>query len=47
MLESGAGITAAVPVVEGYALQKTIVRSSFTGDMLTEVILLLTNLTLH
>mmetsp|Transcript_2472 Transcript_2472/g.5132 ORF Transcript_2472/g.5132 Transcript_2472/m.5132 type:complete len:364 (-) Transcript_2472:42-1133(-) len=38
VLESGGGVSAAVPVVDGYALQKAIVRSSLTGSRLTEIL---------
>jgi len=37
VLESGAGTTAAVPVHDGYVLQKAIVKSHLAGDELTRI----------
>jgi len=37
VLDSGGGVTAAVPVHDGYVLSKGIVKSSLAGNMLTDI----------
>ncbi|KAI8099272.1 actin family [Halteromyces radiatus] len=39
VLDSGAGVTSAVPVYDGYVLKKGILRSPIAGDLLTRQIL--------
>lgn len=39
VLDSGAGVTSAVPVYDGYVLKKGILRQSIAGDLLTRQIL--------